>query len=237
MPRKSVNQSLLGLALVLLAGCATLETPVTPDRTRIYNAAVLAAAVPPAGGTGVDLLQVPQGRVQVVTWNAAKYYPIGPQPLKLTRNVWVTVTPQLQNMCQALPNGGTTDRMEELLGLPPGSGTTRTMIVMAADRSDLFRACANPSLDQKRCPLDVPTRPDGYPAQDWNADLAFVLNQASSSYVRTNGYPFTRLGYTYDWNAASPTHVGPSEFLVRTGAEVIVQQHQSVAEYCAAPAG
>lgn len=225
------------LPILLLAGCANPDRAEAPDRTSIYNAAVVAAAVPPAEGANVDLLQVPDGTVQVVSWNSAKYYPVGPDPLKMTRNVWVTVVPQLQEMCRSLPNGGTTARMEELLGLPPGSGATRTMIVMEASARDMFRPCADPSLNQWRCPLAVPDRPEGYPAETWNADLAFVLNQASTTYIRTGGYPFTRLGYTYDWSADSPTNVGPSEFLVREGADVIVKQHVGVSEYCAAPAG
>lgn len=225
------------LPILLLTGCAIQDKSEVADRTSIYNAAVIAAAVPPAEDASVDLLQVPDGTVQVVSWNAARYYPLGPDPLTLTRNVWVTVVPQLQEICRALPNGGTTARMEELLGLPPRSGNTRTMIVMETAASDMFRPCADPRLDQRRCTLTVPERPAAYPADTWAGDLAFTFNQASTSYVQTGGYPFTRLGYTYDWNADSPTHVGPSEFLVREGADVLVKQHIGVAEYCATSAG
>lgn len=227
----------LFLPILVLAGCASIESAPPPNRTEIYNAAVIAAAVPPAEGASVELLQVPGGTVQVVSWSAARYYPLGPDPLTLTRNVWVTVVPQLQEICRALPNGGTTARMEELLGLPPGSGNTRTMIVMEATASDMFRPCADPRLDQRRCTLSVPARPGGYPVETWAGDLAFTFYQASTSYVQTGGYPFMRLGYTYDWNADPPTHVGPSEFLVREGADVLVIKHIGVAEYCAGPAG
>ncbi|MEM9061181.1 MAG: hypothetical protein AAGD13_12040 [Pseudomonadota bacterium] len=228
------------VATLLLAGCAAIEPAATTfpaeKRLQAYNAAVVAAAVPPQGGTKTPLLQVEEGEVQVVSWNDPKFYPIGDQTLD--RNVWVTIVPQVQNMCRALPNGGTTARMEELLGLAPGDGTGRQMIVMTTETRHLFRPCADPSLDQTTCPLSVPNaRPIDYPEDHWNADLAFVLNQASTSYVQTGGYPFTRLGYTYDWNAASPDNVGPSEFLVRNGTKVAVTAQVPTGDYCAAPSG
>ncbi len=227
----------LFLPILVLAGCASIESAAPPNRTEIYNAAVIAAAVPPAKGASVDLLQLTGDTVKVVSWNPARYYPISKDPLKLPQNVWVTAVPELATMCQALPGGGTTERMEELLGLPPGEGRDRTMIVMQANSSDMFRPCPDPSLDQQRCSLAVPDRPEGYPAETWARDLAFTFNQSSTSYVQTGGYPFTRLGYTYDWNADSPNHVGPPEFLVREGASVIVEEHVTTSEYCAPPAG
>jgi hypothetical protein len=45
------------------------------------------------------------------------------------------------------------------------------------------------------------------------------------------GYPWTQLGYTYDWGGDGD-EVGLSEFVVRKGSEVVVKDVFTVAEYC-----
>ena len=47
-----------------------------------------------------------------------------------------------------------------------------------------------------------------------------------------DGYPWTQLGYTYDWAPGAESEVGESEFVVRAGSEVIVESVTSQADYC-----
>jgi len=47
------------------------------------------------------------------------------------------------------------------------------------------------------------------------------MRNVLESYQVPNGYPWTRLGYTYDWNPNSP-EVGLSEYIVRGGSTVTV---------------
>ena len=48
----------------------------------------------------------------------------------------------------------------------------------------------------------------------------------------TKGYPFTGLGYTYDWNKHNRSHQGPSEFLIKKNSDIIVKDFIETAEYC-----
>jgi hypothetical protein len=43
-------------------------------------------------------------------------------------------------------------------------------------------------------------------------------------------YPWTGLGYTYDWGSSN--NVGLSEFIVDTGVQVVVRRKLTVEEYC-----
>ncbi len=45
------------------------------------------------------------------------------------------------------------------------------------------------------------------------------------------GYPWTRLGYTYDWGNPG-SEVGLSEFVIQGGATVQVAQVYSTQAYC-----
>ncbi|MEI7824735.1 MAG: hypothetical protein WCI01_05505 [Chlorobiaceae bacterium] len=46
----------------------------------------------------------------------------------------------------------------------------------------------------------------------------------------TNGYPWTRLGYTYDWGD-SRRHIGLSEFVIMPGATVEIKAIAPTTEY------
>ncbi|MCF8462139.1 MAG: hypothetical protein K9G46_15560 [Flavobacteriales bacterium] len=48
---------------------------------------------------------------------------------------------------------------------------------------------------------------------------------------KINGYPFTRLGFTYDCGNPD-TEIGPTEFVIDSGAIVSVLSVQSTREYC-----
>lgn len=44
-------------------------------------------------------------------------------------------------------------------------------------------------------------------------------------------YPWTRLGYTYDWGTTKRPHVGASEFLLRPNAKIIVRSIDNTRDY------
>ena len=48
---------------------------------------------------------------------------------------------------------------------------------------------------------------------------------------RRLGWPWTALGYTYNWHPGSPRY-GASEYLVRGGTQVVVTGVIPIAEYC-----
>jgi hypothetical protein len=47
------------------------------------------------------------------------------------------------------------------------------------------------------------------------------------------GYPFTGLGWSYDWSSATNDHVGVSEFVIRRTAAVTELGSKTPEEFCA----
>lgn len=95
--------------------------------------------------------------------------------------------------------------------------------------TDMFRPASNPDPMQPEAsyaPID---------SKDSKAPADFVLwfaNNMISSYVIPNGYPWTRLGYTYNWDPKATSPYGASEYIVRAGTIVNVTSLTSTTDYC-----
>ena len=60
--------------------------------------------------------------------------------------------------------------------------------------------------------------------------VRWLVEQKNTSYGE-NGYPWTRLGYTYDWGNPK-SEMGLSEFVIRKGATVEIRSSSSMDDYC-----
>lgn len=163
------------------------------------------------------------GQVLVTTWTSyAGYDNFTGKELNLSREAWVSIDGEVKAFCNSIPEGVNVSlRMEELLGVPPASGKTR-FVQMFVSPEDLFRPCPDPEITDSECGLDFP--------ENASAAHRVWFNSLSAISYGENGYPWTRLGYTYDWG--SPSHVGLSEFVVGKGAAVLVYDVESNEEYC-----
>lgn len=105
-------------------------------------------------------------------------------------------------------------RLIQLLGLPPSCDYDRiTFFYAEAER--LFRPSPDNETTDHEAGLDFPaTASQAY--RDWFED------NRQFSYYSDTPYPWTRLGYTYDWHCETDSHVGPGEFIVSPGAAVQV---------------
>ena len=88
---------------------------------------------------------------------------------------------------------------------------------------DLFRPSPDPEVTDSVASLD-------FPAEVSQTHKDWIDGLMASSYGE-DGYPWTRLGYTYDW-APGASEIGASEFVIRSGSTVGVDSVQSLAEYC-----
>jgi hypothetical protein len=61
----------------------------------------------------------------------------------------------------------------------------------------------------------------------------FYRNPPSDKDYPFTGYPFTGMGWTYDWSAASRDHYGVSEFVIKGAAVIKVVNQKTPAEFCA----
>lgn len=230
----------LAAVLAVLAGLAACATRPTDDDLKARYVAAVADAKdtePAEVATGLvwvapanpDLVWSPaRDRVLVVTWtNWTGYDGLVGQETTVGRETWVTVVPELRRRCAAFPPGtDLTLRLEQLLGLPPRNGKTK-LVQLWASPGDLFRPAADPEIVDREAGLDFPSnRRLAVTAEH----RAWVDDLKSRSYG-ADGYPWTRLGYTYDWGNPR-SEVGLSEFVVEKGARVRVESVQDTASYC-----
>jgi hypothetical protein len=169
-----------------------------------------------------------QGRVLAVTWTSWDGYDGKEgQEIELGVEVWVTAAPQLQEFCRAL---GLADealdlRLEQAMGLPPNNGKTK-LVQLWIPTDGLFRPSPDAEIDDAVAALSFP--------EGANPDhVAWIENLQGSSYGE-NGYPWTRLGYTYDWAPDAKSEIGLSEFVARKGTKAVVESVVPQSQYCAA---
>ena len=161
-------------------------------------------------------------KVLVATWNdAPETYPDGGAVTVGEDPVWVFSGAELADW-YAAGAGEVTDwelRLCQLIGLPPDAGYT-SVTTLWVSPEDLFRPAFDPDITTNTMTTTL-TGDAWY--QDW-----FHANTAAS--YGEDGYPWTRLGYTYDW-AENGTEYGLTEFIVRPGARVTVDRTLSTADY------
>jgi hypothetical protein len=140
--------------------------------------------------------------------------------------LWVTAAPDVSAFIQRErvynPNFSPetlVSRLEQYLGLKP-QGRDRTFVEIWVHPNDLLRPCLDEDPTDTQCEL-----------WSWaSLDPTSPFTLALGSGPFRDRYPFTGLGYTYDWGNPR-TDVGASEFVVRHGATVMVHRKVSTQAY------
>ena len=185
-----------------------------------------------------------RSRVLVTVWTSYSGYAsrVG-SLMRLPLDLWVTATPDLKNFCKTYRPTQTVSlayRLNQLLGLPPDPASqSRYVVELWVEPRHLFRPSPDPDISDREAVLEFPLNgftPISSSYQEW------FSTQFASRYSTTGrSYPWTQLGYTYDWGnqadwqrvePSHPIHVGLSEFVIRQGAMVTVRSTQSAEEYC-----
>lgn len=184
----------------------------------------------------------PHKPVTVVTWmrgtQISAYKKDGKWLTNAPFDIWVTIAPNLQEFCRnyAAEHSDSpeqlTERLEQRLGLPPGAGKTSFMEITVKDPSTpkhLFRPCSTQSVDSNTCAPGSPATGNSY--------KLWFLSQYYSSFgtAAPNSYPWTSLGYTFDWALADDGRMlryGESEFVIPQGAPIRIESVASTQEYC-----
>lgn len=163
-------------------------------------------------------------KVLVATWVGSDEFDSKIDHPIQTRELWVTVVPELQRFCRTHPGGRPSPlRIKQLLGLPPDYHVTKFVEVWVSP-NDLFRPSPDPEITDSRAELNLeaarnrPNPPDQVHIQWFTKNRRELYPPSHPS-----GFPWTRLGYTYDWGNPQ-NHIGLSEFVVRKGASVEVNR-------------
>jgi hypothetical protein len=136
---------------------------------------------------------------------------------------WVTAAPELKDFFKGTSLSGSdlSIRMKQLLGLPWRSDYS-WFVEMWVRPADLFRPSADPEIDDNTAGLYF------RPGTD-SLHIKWINNRIASSYSGSNPYPWTRLGYTYDWGGDD--EYGLSEFVLRPESPYIVESVRYFEDY------
>jgi hypothetical protein len=232
------------LLLLVLASAALKETPSSEsvqDLWTRYNAAVVDSAVYrhenlrrlyPLKYYGTTTA------TNVVTLTGYDY-PLGQQTL--SRYIWVTPVPEVQQKCQQFGSDELELSLRELLGLQPDA-KIGNFVAMSVRAGDLFRPSPNPvTTSESLCSNPDSDTTCGELFPDWvsNDHKSWIANQMLTSYLVSdthNGaysYPWTRLGYTYNWKKGADRY-GASEYVIRPGSIITVTSKTPYQQYCSA---
>lgn len=207
---------------------------------------------------------IPGSRVLVLSWirgSDAKYYDGSVDPAcvpgssncTLKADLWVTVAPEMRDFFHAkIPQPL---RIAQLLGVPPEyAGEERRMVELWVSPQDIFRPCPDPEITDRECQAGFPFDPfrtfdstervRATEGPGWNVFMNYTgwFNNRKNyiyyhprNYPTIAPYPWTRLGYTYDWGSSD--HRGLSEFVVHgrkqsgSGISVGIRQLKNTADY------
>jgi hypothetical protein len=178
---------------------------------RQYKQSVYQAAVKQPGYRHqLAPIDTPGATVTVVHF---QHYPT----LDDTRYTWVALPTDLKAACRGKPDPVLA--LEQILGLPPEQRPDWRLVEFDVAKTRLFRPCiSDQSITTTSCDFDVSkSAPSGAAAETER----FVFSQAVTSYRAgfdsEAGYPFTGMGWSYDWNPDAPLHHGISEYVVKPG--------------------
>ncbi len=151
----------------------------------------------------------------VVTWT--RYpgsYTVDSTIVNNWGEIWVTVVPELIDWVddRFYTNPVSRARLEQLIGLPNGDGNTH-FAEFWVKPDDLFRPSYDNEIDDNTCGTEFPEGTDP-------AYIEWFNNNIQYSYYPPK-YPWTRLGYTYDWGGE--TEFGLSEFVVKKNSTIVVK--------------
>ncbi len=225
---------LIVYAVFLFPACASItEDTGQNDIQKAYRIAVEDAANPeeseisnkltPITDYNTDLVWdgVPgKSRVCVVTWTSYDGYDNKEgQAIAIKRDTWVTVVPELKDFINShgLRMDTMTLRIEQLLGLPPKNGKTR-FVELWVDPKDLFRPSPDPEIIDCEADLQFPNS-RYMTVSPSHVEWINILRETSYG---EKGYPWTQLGYTYDWGGDPDSDFGLSEFVIIKNSEVRV---------------
>ena len=140
--------------------------------------------------------------------------------------IWITTAPELlQRMKETKPKN-VDHRLKQLLGLPPTSEYSH-FVEFWVRPQDLFRPCPDQEISDNRCDTYFPAGTDSLHI-DWINGYRINSYYQRELYEK---YPWTQLGYTYDWSPRNKSHVGLSEFVIGTDRDIVVKAIYTTEEY------
>ncbi|MBI9034120.1 MAG: hypothetical protein JEZ03_06595 [Bacteroidales bacterium] len=233
------------LVVLLLAGCKSMHSINESESNvnQLYLESVANACLPTQAKVYDGLFSITAENNQLirkqidgeeyiltVSWkNTVKWYVNDPKTGFYNSGgyqIWVTAAPQLLNRVSILNMENPDMRLKQLLGLPPNS-EYGYFVEFWVKPTDLFRPCPDNEIDDYSCDLCFPEHSD-------STYIQWINESRIDRYYPCDvddKYPWTQLGYTYDWNPENKSHVGLSEYVIDVNKDIIVHKIYTTEEY------
>jgi hypothetical protein len=140
--------------------------------------------------------------------------------------IWVTTAPELKKRFHTEAVKDTVLRLKQLLGLPPNS-TYNYFVEFWVKPEDLFRPCPDNEITDSKCETCFPQETDSIYIKWFNDNRISRFYNCNLQ----NQYPWTQLGYTYDWSPKNKKHIGLSEFVIKANKNIYVKAISTTSEY------
>ena len=237
--------SLLLFVLLIFGACQNLRITdrKNQDDSFLYQKSIKDAIYPEAGDVYNALVPVDKQNknliwkningedyILAVTWKQnisfyekyldSAFYNTGSYP------IWITTAPELQQRMKLEKAKDADRRLIQLLGLPPNS-VYCYFVEFWVKPADLFRPCPDQEITDQKCETCFPEKTDPN-------HIAWINENRISRYYQRDlfsQYPWTQLGYTYDWNPENKSHVGLSEFVIATNSKIVVKAIYKTEDY------
>ena len=148
---------------------------------------------------------------------ASNYYHVGQHTAMQYAEAWVTLVPELKNFCRNYAGANIYLRLKQVLGLPATSPND-TIVEFYVDPQYLLRPARDPEITDREAEVSFRTNTPYAAMVSTNYSTWFQSAIDSRNYGMTNGvwnaWPWTQLGYTYDWLKTGNNIAGLSEFVV-----------------------
>lgn len=214
-------------ATLILSACKI--TRITTDKSLLYRNAIDDAMYVENKEIDTNLIAITGDSVLVVSWIPQKFKYPDSGTYTTDRETWVTVVPELSQRMKNNREKNINLRLQQLLGLPPVELPNKLFIEFWVKPADLFRPCPDKEITDKRCNLCF-SKQDSVDQEH----VKWITNKRLSNYncdVMYKHYPWTALGYTYDWNPKNKNHRGLSEFVLKKNSVIYVKRITSTEAY------
>ena len=122
-------------------------------------------------------------------------------------------------------------RLRQLLGLQPFTPETFFLELWVRPQ-EMFRPAPDNETNDTTSGLHLPSDVTASYRKWFNQTRAIQYNGCKKTLFNQYGYPWTHLGYTYDWSPDSKTNMGLLEFVIKENTTMYISGKYSNIDYC-----
>ena len=155
-------------------------------------------------------------------------YKVNDSTVTFWGETWVTVAPEMKDFFKNykyISDSLLQLNVLQLLGMP-ASNSKYIIAEFWVDVDSLFRPCPDNEITDKKADLYLPANVNS----DYHKWYKDNILRSYFPNVGEIAYPWTRLGYTYNW-AIGANEIGLSEFVVKKNTKIYIQSNQSIYDY------